>query len=172
MLGRSLIASVCAITMMVPCLSAELTSNNSLEDLLRKADEADHVSLHEIGRSVADRPIWAIHAQSERSGSQTPCTALLIGQQHGDEPAGCEALLALIENIANDSAILRPELDLWIVPRMNPDGAELNQRRNGNRADLNRDHLILSQPETKALYSLVQKIRPHLAVDCHEFYHA
>jgi hypothetical protein len=52
---------------------------------------------------------------------------------------------------------------------MNPDGAEAGTRVNGAGFDINRDHMTLEQPETQALHRVVQRIRPHVAVDCHEF---
>ena len=155
-----------------------LTSNASLESRLREAALAAHVQLHVIGRSVEDSPLWAVRlyrgkdkdsdAQAQKVSDQE-CVALLVGQQHGDEPAGCEALLKLIGELSLDASKLSHNLDLWIVPRINPDGAERQKRRNANDKDLNRDHLILSQPETKAIHQLARKIRPHLFVDCHEF---
>jgi hypothetical protein len=52
---------------------------------------------------------------------------------------------------------------------MNPDGAEAGTRVNGAGADINRDHVALEQPETRALYQVVGRVRPDVAVDCHEF---
>jgi hypothetical protein len=52
---------------------------------------------------------------------------------------------------------------------VNPDGAERDQRRNANNADLNRDHVLLSQPETRVLHAAFRRIMPHIAVDSHEF---
>ncbi|MDP1565350.1 MAG: M14 family zinc carboxypeptidase, partial [Polaromonas sp.] len=54
-------------------------------------------------------------------------TVLLIGQQHGDEPAGSEALLVVARELTQ--GLLRPVLDrvnVIIVPRANPDGATDN----------------------------------------------
>ena len=53
---------------------------------------------------------------------------------------------------------------------MNPDGSELNQRRNGNDTDLNRNHLILKEPETKALHQLFDKYLFEVTMDVHEYY--
>jgi hypothetical protein len=94
---------------------------------------------------------------------------LFYAQQHGDEVSGKDALLYMVRDIARDPALLPPGVDLWIFPTMNPDGAEAGTRRNGAGADLNRDHMVLEQPETQALHRVVRRVRPHLAVDCHEF---
>ena len=55
------------------------------------------------------------------------------------------------------------------MPMVNPDGAEAGTRRNAAGADLNRDHVTLVQPETQALHRVARRVRPHLAVDSHEF---
>jgi hypothetical protein len=52
---------------------------------------------------------------------------------------------------------------------MNPDGNELKQRWNGNGKDLNRDHLILAQPETRALHAVYDRVLPEATLDVHEF---
>jgi len=50
-----------------------------------------------------------------------------------------------------------------------PDGAEAGTRKNSAGADLNRDHVTLFQPETEALHRVARRVKPHLAVDAHEF---
>ena len=52
---------------------------------------------------------------------------------------------------------------------MNPDGNELQQRWNGAGKDLNRDHLILAQPETRALHVVYDRVLPEATLDVHEF---
>lgn len=112
------------------------------------------------------RSVRLVHA----TGGGTPSFRILFyAQQHGDEVSGKDALLYMVRDIARDPALLPPDVELWILPMMNPDGAEAGTRRNGAGADLNRDHLVLEQPETQALHRVVRRVRPHLSVDCHEF---
>ncbi len=97
-------------------------------------------------------------------------TVLLIGQQHGDEPAGSEALLVVAQELAH--GLLEPLLDqinVVIVPRANPDGAETGTRSTANGVDMNRDHLLLNTPEAQALAVLTRDYRPILVLDAHEF---
>jgi hypothetical protein len=97
-------------------------------------------------------------------------TVLLIGQQHGDEPAGSEALLVLARELAQ--GLLRPLLDrinVIIVPRGNPDGAAAGQRVTQGGLDMNRDHLLLATPEAQALAKLTRDYRPTVVVDAHEY---
>src|SRR5918997_1070108 len=72
----------------------------------------------------------------------------LIGQQHGNEPAGGEAMLALASALTDGE--LRPLLrrvTVVVAPRANPDGAAAFMRRTAQDFDLNRDHLLATLPE-------------------------
>jgi hypothetical protein len=95
---------------------------------------------------------------------------LVFCSQHGNEPSGKEAALIILERIARgEYRELLKGMDLWLVPSMNPDGNELQQRWNGAGKDLNRDHLILMQPETRALHAVYDRILPDATLDVHEF---
>ncbi len=97
-------------------------------------------------------------------------TVLLIGQQHGDEPAGSEALLVVARELAQ--GLLQPELErinVVIVPRANPDGANGGQRVTANGLDMDRDHLLLNTPEAQALARLTRDYQPTVVVDAHEY---
>lgn len=93
-----------------------------------------------------------------------------IGLQHGNEPAGGEAMLALAASLADGK--LTPYLDrvtVVVVPRANPDGAAAFTRVTGSGADLNRDHLLLALPESAALHAKLVELPPDVVVDAHEF---
>lgn len=97
-------------------------------------------------------------------------TVVLVGQQHGDEPAGSEALLVISRELAQ--GLLEPLLDrinVVVVPRANPDGAAAGTRVTANGVDMNRDHLLLNTPEAQALARVVNEYRPILVVDAHEY---
>ncbi|MCP4896921.1 MAG: hypothetical protein GY906_08085 [bacterium] len=134
---------------------------------IENAAQADWISVEQIGSSVEGRALHLVHL------SHGPTTAgwklLFFGQQHGNEPAGREALTQLISTVAADPNALPEDVDLWIIPTVNPDGGEKSVRRNANDADLNRDHLLLAQPETQALHAAVRRVQPDIVVDCHEF---
>jgi hypothetical protein len=95
-------------------------------------------------------------------------TVLISAQQHGDEPSGKEAALALARDlIVNDHGLLE-HMDLILVPQMNPDGGDAGTRRNAADRDLNRNHTILSEPEVQALHGLFLDWMPELTLDVHE----
>ncbi len=129
-----------------------------------------------LGTTPGGRALPALLFSLE--GVQTPAAMAalgrpivwLIGQQHGNEPAGSEAMLALARTLADGE--LTPLLDrisVVIIPRANPDGAAADVRDNLGGADLNRDHGLLSQPETKLLHGLVRQLPPAVVIDAHEF---
>ena len=94
----------------------------------------------------------------------------LMGQVHGNEPAGGEAMLALAQALAEGE--LKPLLDrvtVVILPRANPDGAHYFWRATANCVDVNRDHVKVDLPETAALRRAMRDYPPHVFVDAHEF---
>jgi hypothetical protein len=118
------------------------------------------------GASAQGRALYLVNLKGSPGAS---FRVLLYAQQHGDELSGKDALLYLIRDAVRDPASLPADLDLWLMPMVNPDGAEAGTRRNAAKVDLNRDHIELSQPETLALHRVARRLHPHLAVDCHEF---
>ena len=145
-----------------------------LQGLVRDTEDAPNapgVKLLQIGSSQTGVPISAVLFTHEPRGevSARP-TVLLIAQQHGDEPAGAEALLAVAQALAQGS--LRPLLErinVIVLPRANPDGAAADQRLTGSAIDLNRDHLLLRTPEAQAQAQLVREHQPIVVVDSHEY---
>jgi len=85
----------------------------------------------------------------------TKIKVLFFAQQHGNEQSGKEGAMLLAEWLLQDeNQHLLDRMDFALIPQINPDGSEANKRRNGNNADLNRNHLILTEPETQALHQV------------------
>lgn len=123
-------------------------------------------SVEVTGKTPGGKNLYLIHIRK----SDNPVWRLFFfAQQHGNEPAGKDALLYLCRELVRKPEILPDNAGLWIIPSVNPDGAEKNQRRNLNDVDLNRDHLLLTQIETQTLHRVYREIKPHLSFDCHEF---
>ncbi len=139
---------------------------SEMERFLRSVDGQGPVHVTIDGTSTAGRALYVVHLTH---GGETRWRVLFYAQQHGDEVAGKNAILYMIRDVARDPSLLPPDVDLWMMPMVNPDGGEAGTRRNGAGADLNRDHMTLAQPETAALHRLARRLRPDVAVDCHEF---
>ena len=148
---------------------AKSTSYAQMESFLRSVDGKGPVTVSVEGRTAQGRAVYLVHVSTAAPGAEPSWKVLFYAQQHGDELSGKDALLYLVRDIARRPSLLPPGVDLWILPMMNPDGAEAGTRRNAAGADLNRDHMALEQPETQALHRIVRRVRPHVAVDSHEF---
>lgn len=147
-----------------PTTQAELSA--WLDDTVRRAVPGLRIDRLTPGASQSGVPIEALRFSR---GPGRPM-ALLVAQQHGDEPAGAEALLVLARELAEGAlAPVLDRLDLVLVPRLNPDGALAGRRQAANGLDINRDHLLLRTPEARALAALVRWQRPVLVIDLHEY---
>ena len=94
----------------------------------------------------------------------------MIGQQHGNEHAGGEAMLAVASALADGE--LRPFLrrvTVVVAPRANPDGAAAAQRVTAQGFDLNRDHLLATLPESRAIQAKMLELPPDVVLDAHEY---
>ncbi|WP_326533962.1 M14 family metallopeptidase [Pseudorhodoferax sp.] len=159
----------------------EFSSSSEVAGWLRdlaaaSAGRNSRAGLLGLGSSQSGTPIEALVLT--RAASTDPATllasgkptVLLIGQQHGDEPAPAEALLVLARELAQGR--LEPLLDrinVVLVPRANPDGAAANKRVTAGGIDMNRDHLLLRTPEARALARLQRDYQPSVTVDAHEY---
>lgn len=145
---------------------SDFTRAAELSALLERLAARPGVRRLELGRSQQGVPIEALHFSR---GPGRP-VVLLVGQQHGDEPAGAEALLVVARQLAGGPlAALLDRLDVVVLPRANPDGAAAGQRATADGTDLNRDHLLLATPEARALATLLRTLDPLLVADLHEY---
>jgi len=87
---------------------------------------------------------------------------------HGDEPAGVEAILTLLEDPPRLGRML-DELHLTILPCINPYGFEHNTRTNGLSVDLNRQFRRRRPPvEVSLVKSAIGRVGYNLAMEFHE----
>jgi len=144
------------------------TSYATITAFLNEAGRSPQIDVQVIGQSVENRNLYRVRLS--RGKRKTAGWRILIyAQQHGNEPAGKEAALYLIKKVAENPAWLPNDVEIFIIPQVNPDGAEKNQRRNARNTDLNRDHCLLDQPETRILHRTFRELQPQVAIDCHEF---
>ena len=149
-----------------------LTSSDTLQAFLGTLDGRGRCTVMRLARTSRGRSVPSVLiTSSPRFGQDSlKLRVLLFAQQHGDEPAGKEALTLLLARIAGlELDRLLSRIDLIIVPQMNPDGAELRQRRTADDVDLNRTHLLLTAPETRGLHDLFDAWWPEVTMDIHEY---
>ncbi len=97
-------------------------------------------------------------------------TVVIVAGQHGDEPAGTEALVVAAQDLAGGRlAAVLDKVDVVVLPRANPDGALAFPRGAADGTDVNRDHLLLRTPEARAVTQLVERFAPIAVLDLHEY---
>ena len=135
-----------------------LTSDEALVGFLTTLAGASRcLRLSSLGQSQQGRDLPLIYLT--REGLDDPLAI-----------ARLEAMLALAAALSSgELASLLDRLSIVIVPRGNPDGAAADRRVLASGVDLNRDHLLLSQPETRALHQVMQLLPPDVVIDHHEF---
>ncbi len=151
----------------------ELTNYDELTNFVYQLDEqSDYLNVEVIGKSVHGRNIYGMFFSDSEFGKDTSKIKVLIfAQQHGDEQSGKEgALIFSRELLRPERKYLLEKIDLALIPQMNPDGSEIDTRFNSNQMDLNRNHLILTEPEVIALHKLFDKYLFEATMDVHEYY--
>jgi murein peptide amidase A len=140
-----------------------------------RAAAADPVGRRQtlLGRSVDGRPIAAIETGDFDSSTRL----LVVGCIHGNEPAG----VAISRWLSHGP--LPRELDVWIVPVLNPDGVAARTRGNAHGVDLNRNFpwrwqrlggvfysgsRALSEPESRIAVRLIRRTRPRVSIWFHQ----
>ncbi len=138
---------------------------------------SDRVEIDVIGSTKRKRPVQLV-----RIGSTHPLPAaavangssiLFVCSQHGNEPAGREACLQTLRDMAfatkGPLAEALEKTSVLFIPAANPDGREANSRGNSDGTDINRDHLSLRTPEAQAIAEVVRDYRPDVVLDLHEY---
>lgn len=135
-----------------------------------------HARQWSLGRSGQGRSITAFETGTPTS----PVKVLVIGCIHGDECAG-RAITRQLRMIGASA-----DLDLWIVPNLNPDGFAAHTRQNAHGVDLNRNFPwhwrvlgppgdpeyagthALSERESRIALRLIRRVQPDLTIWYHQ----
>lgn len=179
--GRESSSSPASSTPLVSTPLATIPTNTAITYPLLSAFEnrsaIPNNSEIEFGRSVLNRPLTVI-----RRGNPNGVRVLAVGCIHGTECAGLA-----VTDILKSSA-LPSDIDLWILPSLNPDGYDLKTRQNANKVDLNRNFPVrweplgkmgdwqwsgsaaASEPEVVSMINLGNVIQPQLTIWYHQDY--
>ena len=162
----------------------QMTTQAQMEAYLAELDAADgRMYLYSAGTSstyMQDIPM-AIFTQADLSAAknleqaaqamgQDKPTVLIRAQMHGNEPAGGEAALGLIKWLTGSLGDeLLDKVNVCIIPRQNPDGAQTFARTVKGGIDPNRDCLQLQSQEITGYVEVCQWLQPTIIVDAHEY---
>lgn len=138
-------------------------SSEKLYSFLKRLEDAEVLNIKPVGESENRNPIYKV---SIGSG---PIKVMAWSQMHGNEATGTLALLELYSLFAK-----QPMQNVWneltfvSVIMVNPDGADVFQRRNASNIDLNRDAQAKSASETRVLVQQIQVEKPDVALNLHD----
>ena len=92
-------------------------------------------------------------------------------QIHPNEPAAGEGALVVVTDLVTDpeTAALLDDINIVVVPRINPDGSYLFSRATFDGFDMNRDHMSLKAAELAQLHTAYRLFMAEVVVDTHEF---
>jgi hypothetical protein len=157
---------------------ASWTTHEEELTFLAAVDAAsERVSIEVIGQTAQGRPLHLVNvgnpAPHSLEASQSQPTTMVTCSQHGNEPAGREACLKIIRDMAfTTDPVLLDQLaaqTFLFIPAANPDGRAANTRGNSRGTDINRDHLPLKTEEAQTIAAVVRDWKPDLALDLHEY---
>lgn len=133
-----------------------------------------------LGRSAGGHDLELFHLGPDKTRP-----LIFLGGVHGDEPEGSTIVWDFIEFADKHLSTFKSQV--LAIPAYNPDGLKKNERVNASGVDLNRNFpardwspearapryypgpFAASEPETKALVSLLKKTKPFLMVHFHTY---
>lgn len=149
-------------------LFGRTSKHSDVLDLIDKIRAKGEHKILPIGLSVEGRVINAIKI------GRGKIKVLAWSQMHGNEPTATQSLFDLInwfdtENLDyQEKERIKRELSIFLIPMLNPDGAERYHRRNALGIDINRDAKGLISPESRILQDFRDSIQADFAFDLHD----
>ncbi|RLF09265.1 MAG: hypothetical protein DRJ62_07025, partial [Thermoprotei archaeon] len=164
------------------------TDYDELTDYLLNLNQThpDLVEVFPLNVTWMERKIWAVRITNEQTGFDKPAV-LITACHHGNEAITVEVAKTFIDNLIGNYSV-DPEITtiidneiILVVPMVNPDGRELEQRYNARGVDLNRNYPYswnpsqephagsapLSEPETYGVMTLVNSYDVYYVLDIH-----
>ena len=125
-----------------------------------------------IGKSVGGRSISCAILTDKKVPDETKSNVVLCGCEHGTEKNSATTLLKLVSWLleSNEGRLLLKEEKIIIIPVINGDGYEELSFTNMNGVNLFADYYFdapPTQPESKALFEILENFSPELFVSMH-----
>lgn len=149
-------------------ISPERITHIDVMRLINNLSENRVCTIEEIGKSVEGREIKLIIL------GKGATKILAWSQMHGDESTATAALFDLLNffttnnNLKEFKDSILNRLQIFIIPMLNPDGAERHTRTNAFNIDINRDAVRRQSPESKIFWNTVDKIKPDFGFNLHD----
>lgn len=143
-----------------PSLQKRRIHHSDIQPLIDELRSDSKYTVKKVGASIEGRDLYLISLGSGNTH------VFLWSQMHGDEPTATQAIFDIFNffnsnEFSEEKEKMLSELTLHFLPMLNPDGAQVFQRRNRLGVDINRDALRLQSPESKTL----KRVRDSLDAD-------
>lgn len=146
----------------------EIRDIRAIETRLRQATSiSGRLKMEVAGQVVYHEhtlPIWLV---TYSNSAQPNYRAFVSAGIHGNEPAGVEAVVRLIEEIGQNDRNL-PAVRIEFMPLLNPWGWVRNVKQNGDATDVNRKFITVETQESAIIKRIVDRKHYDITIDLHE----
>ena len=142
--------------------------HTDIASLIKKIKQKGMFSVQVAGKSFEGREIYLLSIGKGKT------KVFLWSQMHGDEPTATMALFDVFnffqtgDDLTDLKNSLLENLTIYFMPMVNPDGAEVYQRRNIFEIDINRDVVRKQTPEAATLIKTFENIKPDFGFNLHD----
>lgn len=150
-----------------PTLEKRRIKHADIQPLISKLKSNPKFEVQKVGESIEGKDL---HLISIGSGEKN---IFLWSQMHGNEPTATQAIFDILHfldspEFKDEKEVILSNLKLHFLPMLNPDGAEVFQRRNALGVDINRDALRLQSPESQTLKRLRDSLDADFGFNLHD----
>ena len=150
-----------------PALDKRRIKHVDIQPLINTLSNIPKFKVAVVGKSIEGRNLSLI------SIGTGPINVFLWSQMHGDEPTATQAIFDIFNFLTSNDFKSEKEnilknLKLHFLPMLNPDGAEIYQRRNTLGIDINRDALSLQSPEGRTLKRVRDSLNADFGFNLHD----
>ncbi|WP_299534079.1 M14 metallopeptidase family protein [Ulvibacterium sp.] len=150
-----------------PSLDKRRIKYHEIQPLITEYRKNPKFTVKTVGTSIEGRDLNLI------SIGKGEISVFLWSQMHGNEPTATLAIFDILNFLDSDDfkAEKKEILDnttLHFLPMLNPDGAEVYQRRNRLGIDINRDALRLQSPEGSTLKRMRDSLEADFGFNLHD----
>jgi hypothetical protein len=140
---------------------------SQIQPLIKDLRNNSNYTVKKVGTSIQGRDLNLI------SIGEGDVNIFLWSQMHGDEPTATQAIFDIFNflnapDFRKEKELILSKLKLHFLPMLNPDGAEVFQRRNALGIDINRDALRLQSPEGRALKKVRDSLDAKFGFNLHD----
>ena len=150
-----------------PSLNQRRIKHRQIQPLIDNFRANPKFTVKKVGESIQGRDLNLISIGAGNTN------IFLWSQMHGNEPTATQAIFDLLNflnsgDFEKEKKTILDNVTLHFLPMLNPDGAEVFQRRNALGVDINRDALRLQSPESKVLKQVRDSLDADFGFNLHD----